>query len=109
MFGFVADTDSGNVGVSAGDAVTSEFGALLNSEPSLSSEEGITVTSSGTIITVQLDGMTPPVTPSKAVIMTHTGRVLATVSLAEFSGHFSGSAPGMLLANGVYYVRIEGA
>ena len=107
VIGFSASTESGAVGVSVGPAVTSEFGTLLNSEPSLSAGEGIAVTSDGDNITVRLDGLEPTANPAQAVVMDHKGGSIATIALTDQAGYFAGSAAGSLTDGGVYYVRIE--
>lgn len=106
VFGFVAATDSGDVGVAAGDAVASEFGTLLNSEPALGTGEGIEVLSDGSAIAVTLTGLTPTATLAQAVVMDHKGQTIVTIALSG-SGPYTGTGVGELVDGDVYYVRIE--
>lgn len=108
VLGFVAATDTGNVGLAAGPAVAAAFGTLLNSEPSLTTGEGIEAIYSGSSVTVTLTGLTPPATPTQAVLLDHKGNTLATIALSG-SGPYTGSATATLADGGVYYLRIEAA
>lgn len=109
VFGFVAATESSDVGVAAGPAVASEFGTMLAPSPALGAGEGIACTSDGVTLTVRLDGLTLPSTPARATVTDHRGTELSAMELVDAGGHFIGSAPGELIEGEVYYVQISAA
>lgn len=108
VLGFYSATSGGTVGAATGPAVTT-LGTWFNGGPSLSTGQGVSVTSDGTNTTITLTAITPPATPARAVLLDHKGLSIATVPLTASGSNYTGTVAGALADATVYYVRIEAA